>query len=286
MIRPFARKHPRTIAMTLLVALTLVLALPYLIWGPVDLTEGTGVMSFDALTTGLIWPVFLSVVLLGIVWGLDWFDITGLRGPRDKKGMRSALWIGALPTLGMASFIVALLTLPEATAPIAIIAIVLSLNFFVGLSEEIMFRGIVFGALRQKQQLITAVGLSSLAFGMLHLVNLGLGQSLPLTAFQVLNASALGALFCAVRLQTNSIWPPIFLHMIWNSYVMLGQAIAETQPGTYIAPASAELDAAAFLLPTILIVITYWVFRSYTRRTGQSLFHHAPTPAMMPPISA
>lgn len=286
MIRPFARKHPRTIAVSLFVTLTLVLAVPYAIWGVVDLTEGSGVMSFDGLTAGLIWPVFLSVVLLGIVWALDWFDITGLRGKRDKMGTRSVLWIGALPTLGAVGFIVALLISQDVTGPVAIIVIVLVLNFFVGLSEEVMFRGIVFGALRQKHQLFTAVCLSSLAFGMLHLVNLGLGQAMSLTLFQVINATALGALFCAVRLQTNSIWPPVFLHMIWNGYVMLGQALSEAQPDPFSAAQSTELDAASFLLPTILIVIAYWVFRSYTRRTGQSLFQHAPTSAMMPPISA
>jgi membrane protease YdiL (CAAX protease family) len=286
MIRPFARKHPRTIALVLFITLTLTLALPYAIWGTVDVTEGTGVMGFDDLTNGIVWQALLATILLLIVWGLKWWDITGVLGPLDKRGMRSALWVGAFPALGGLGFAVALLTTDGATGPVAIIAIVLILNFFVGLSEELMFRGFVFGALRQKNQLFTAIWLSSLAFGMLHLVNLGLGQAMSLTAFQVLNATALGALFCSIRLQTNSIWPAIFLHMIWNSYVMLGQAVSEAQPEPFAPTAPAQLGAASLVLPAILLVITFWVLRNYMRRTGQTLFHHAPTQAIIPTIGA
>ncbi|UWQ97887.1 CPBP family intramembrane metalloprotease [Rhodobacteraceae bacterium S2214] len=286
MIRHFARKHPRTIAAGLLFALTLILALPYAIWGAVDVTEGTGVMTFDALTNGVAWQAIMAITLVLIVWGLKWSDITGFQGPYDRSGIRSFLWVGAFPALGALGFSIALMTSENVAGPIAIITIVLMLNFFVGLSEEVMFRGIVFGALREKHQLITAVAISSVAFGLLHLVNLGLGQAVSLTAFQVLNATALGALFCAIRLQTNSIWPPIFLHMIWNSYVMLGQALSETEATDTENLVSSDLDASSFLLPTILIVITYWVLRSFTRRTGQSLFHKAPTPTNLPTIGA
>lgn len=286
MIRLFARKHPRTIAAGLLFALTLILALPYAIWGAVDVTDGTGVMTFDALTNGVAWQAIMAITLVLVVWGLKWSDITGFQGPYDRSGIRSFLWVGAFPALGALGFSIALMTSENVAGPIAIITIVLMLNFFVGLSEEVMFRGIVFGALREKHQLITAVALSSVAFGLLHLVNLGLGQAVSLTAFQVLNATALGALFCAIRLQTNSIWPPIFLHMIWNSYVMLGQALSETEATDTENLVSTDLDASSFLLPTILIVITFWVLRSYTRRTGQSLFHKAPTPTILPTIGA
>lgn len=287
MIRAFGKRHPRSIALVAFSLLTAIYVLPYVFLGAVDVTEGTGVLTFDALTGGVIWQIVLTVLILCMVWAVGWDDITGLRGPRDKAGMVSAYWIGAYPAIGAITFATALFSADHVSSPIAVIAVVLTLNLFVGMSEEIMFRGIIFGAIREKHTLFTAVCVSSIAFGFLHLVNLGMGQAFSLTAFQVLNATVLGVLFCALRLQTNSIWPPIFLHMIWNSYVMLGQAVVESSAEPLPnAAASTQLQPAALILPLLFLIVAVWVFYRYTRRTGHSLFRHVPKSTMVGTIRA
>jgi membrane protease YdiL (CAAX protease family) len=276
MIKAFSRQYPCTVALALLCTFTLVLALPYLIWGSVDVTEGTGVVAFDALTSGTIWQAMLAAVLVGIVGILGWSDIVGFQGPIDRAGIWSVFWVGLYPLLGVVGSIFALLSLNVASDPVAIIAVVLVLNLLVGLSEEILFRGFVFGALRQQFRLMTAIILSSLAFGMLHLVNLGVGQAISLTMFQVINATALGILFCAIRLQTNSLWPAIFLHMLWNCYVMLGQAVSESSIDQVPKPPQTDLSLINLTLPLVILTIAVLVFRSYVRRTGQSLSTRSP----------
>jgi membrane protease YdiL (CAAX protease family) len=288
MIRAFARQHPRTIAIAVLLGFIAVLALPYLIWGPVDVTEGTGVVDFTALTDGIVWQALVTAVLVGIVMILGWADIAGFQGPLDKGGLPSTYWVSAYPMIGALGFGFAVLTSDTVSGPVMMITVVLTLNLLVGLSEEVLFRGIVFGALRQRHSLMISIIVSSVAFGMLHLVNLGIGQAISLTAFQVVNATALGALFCAIRLQTNSLWPPVLLHMMWNSYVMLGQAMSEPisdaeQPAI---DASTDLTLSSFALPLILLGVAVWVLRNYVRRTGQSLIATVPVPQYPHPVSA
>jgi membrane protease YdiL (CAAX protease family) len=274
MIRRFGRQHPRSVAFVVLGAFVLLIVLPYLIWGAVDATDGTGIVNFDGLTSGIGWQATVAVVLVGIIWALDWFKVAGFHLQFDRVGLRSAYWVGAYPVVGVLGASIAVAMSPNIPNPVAIIAVVLLLNLFVGLAEETLFRGIVFGALRQKHQLFTAICVSSVAFGMLHLVNLGIGQALSLTLFQVVNATALGALFCAIALQANSIWPAIVLHMVWNSFVMLAQAVAEADPVAYQPQAdAAPLSMISFVLPVILFAIAALILRNYVRRTQQSLFH-------------
>jgi membrane protease YdiL (CAAX protease family) len=98
----------------------------------------------------------------------------------------------------------------------------------------------------------------------------------------------LGALFCAITLQTNSIWPAVFLHMIWNSGVMLMQFVSETltpHPSTQIA------DYPAISFGSIIpLLIVFWIavviLRLYSTRTGQSLRAVAPTYTVNDDISA
>ena len=288
MIRAFGRRHPTRIAVSVLVIFTLFLTLPYFIWGSEDVTGGTGVVSFDGLTGGLIWQAILALVLIAIVVLLGWLDIVGFQGPIDRFGLRTLYWVGALPLLGVIGFSFGLIRFSTESDPVHVIAIVLILNFCVGLSEELLFRGILFGGLRQRHRLITAIIASSIAFGSLHLVNLGIDQAFALTAFQVVNATALGALFCAICLQANSLWPAILLHMIWNSYVMLGQAFAEMsdQADFETLEQAPVLGIESLVLPAILFLIAILVFRKYTRRTGQSLWTVSPTPTQQASISA
>ena len=96
----------------------------------------------------------------------------------------------------------------------------------VGFLEELIFRGLLFEAMR-KDSLKAAVIVSSLTFGMGHIVNLlnGSGAELLSNLCQVLYATAAGFLFVIIFLKTKSLWPCIITHSVLNGL----SAFAATQ---------------------------------------------------------
>ncbi|MET0557866.1 MAG: CPBP family intramembrane glutamic endopeptidase [Solirubrobacterales bacterium] len=81
-------------------------------------------------------------------------------------------------------------------------------------SEEVCFRGMLFGGLRERLPRIAAALLSGLIFGGLHGLT-GLTAVPPLIVF--------GFLLALLYERTGSIVPGILLHMLNNSVALLGQ---------------------------------------------------------------
>jgi len=88
----------------------------------------------------------------------------------------------------------------------------------VGFVEEVIFRGLLFNAMR-KDGLRSAVIVSSLTFGIGHIVNLfnGSGAQLLSTLCQVGYAAAIGFLFVILFLKTGSLLPCIVTHSAVNA---------------------------------------------------------------------
>lgn len=82
------------------------------------------------------------------------------------------------------------------------------------LSEELCFRGFLFGGLRERMPRISAALLSAAIFGALHALT-GLSAVPPLIAF--------GLVLALLYEKTGSIVPGIILHMLNNSVALLGQ---------------------------------------------------------------
>lgn len=78
------------------------------------------------------------------------------------------------------------------------------------LSEEIFFRGYLFGGLRQKLPFVTAALISALIFGAFHYTGPGSLSVLPQLA-------VLGFAFAWIYEETGSIYPTIALHMANNA---------------------------------------------------------------------
>jgi membrane protease YdiL (CAAX protease family) len=81
-------------------------------------------------------------------------------------------------------------------------------------SEEVCFRGMVFGGLRTRLPRIAAALISGLIFGLLHALT-GLSAVPPLIAF--------GFILALLYEKTGSIVPGILLHMLNNSVALIGQ---------------------------------------------------------------
>ena len=79
------------------------------------------------------------------------------------------------------------------------------------ISEEIFFRGFIFGGFRRRLSFPVAAVLSALIFGLFHYTGSGSLTVVPQLAF-------LGFAFCWVYEETGSIYPTIALHMVNNAF--------------------------------------------------------------------
>jgi membrane protease YdiL (CAAX protease family) len=152
----------------------------------------------------------------------------GARGPREifeRLGLRSFdrsafKWMGLTVVLYLAFnfFYSAVITEPHqediakgfGAIPIQILLIV----FAAPVTEEVCFRGMLFGGLREKLPRIGAALICGLIFGALHAIT-GVSAVPPLIVF--------GFLLALLYEKTGSIIPGMLLHMLNNSIALLGQ---------------------------------------------------------------
>ncbi|MBQ7004220.1 MAG: CPBP family intramembrane metalloprotease [Oscillospiraceae bacterium] len=89
----------------------------------------------------------------------------------------------------------------------------------VGFLEELIFRGFLFKAMC-RDNVKTAIVVSSLTFGFGHIVNLLRGEALLETLMQLIYASAIGFCFTVLFYVSKSIIPCIIAHAVVNSTSM------------------------------------------------------------------
>ena len=86
----------------------------------------------------------------------------------------------------------------------------------VGFLEEIIFRGFLFVGMSQNS-IKSAIVVSSITFGIGHIVNLLNGEDFVPTLLQVFYAIAIGFLFTIMFYKSKSLIPCIIVHAVFNS---------------------------------------------------------------------
>lgn len=100
---------------------------------------------------------------------------------------------------------------------------------FVGYIEEMLFRGLLFSALLKSEGVVTAVTVSSVTFGIGHIVNLFTGMDTLMTLIQVVYAVAMGFMFTMVFYRSRSLWPCIISHQlidIFSYFINYGMVLS------------------------------------------------------------
>ena len=97
----------------------------------------------------------------------------------------------------------------------------------VGFLEELIFRGFLFRALC-RDSVKTAIWVSSVTFGIGHIVNLLNGAALLPTLLQLCYATAAGFLFTVMVYRWGSLWPCIVTHSLLNSLSAVAAPISQT----------------------------------------------------------
>ena len=102
----------------------------------------------------------------------------------------------------------------------------------VGFLEEIIFRGFLF-QMMAKDNIKVAIIVTSITFGIGHIINLLNGAELIPTLLQICYAITTGYLFAVILVKSKSIWPQIITHSVVNALSVFN---AENFITIYISP--------------------------------------------------
>lgn len=171
-------------------------------------SEIIGISKSVSLLVGLL----LSAILIVFLKKHELLDAYGLCAPKAslKKMLyyvpviimlTANLWYGVRLNFGVVETVLYILTM-----------------FCVGFLEEIIFRGLLFEAMR-KDSVRAAVIVSSVTFGVGHIVNLvnGSGAQLLPNMLQVIYATAAGFMFVMMYYRSKSLWTCIIAHGLFNA---------------------------------------------------------------------
>lgn len=86
----------------------------------------------------------------------------------------------------------------------------------IGFIEEIIFRGFLFKSL-EKEGINSAIIITSISFGIGHIINLINGAPVISTIIQICYAITGGYLFAIILYKSKSLWPCIITHSLINS---------------------------------------------------------------------
>ena len=199
-------------------------------------------LGTEKLVTALLGAV-LTAVLLGFIKGNDLLGKCGL----VKGSYKSGQYLYFVPLLILASTNFwggITMNMPALETVLYVLSMIA-----VGILEEVIFRGLLFTAMR-KDSLQWAVIVSSLTFGFGHIVNLLNGAQLLPTLMQIVYASAAGFLFTVIFLKSGSLLPCILTHCAINSF------------SAFAVEGSQMLDMiTAGVLTVVSVAYALWIWR-------------------------
>jgi membrane protease YdiL (CAAX protease family) len=218
----------------------------------VAITIGPGVfagaekVSIDRLVSREVGLGFvLAVAFLLVVTATFRWRGLGLRPPASRR-MLAILWMPILYILAILAGAVAV-GLPPAGA----IAIVLLNTALVGVSEELMFRGILFRGAVERFAIWPAIIITSAIFGLVHTLNGFVTGQFLLSSVQALTAFMSGLFYLAVRIRTRSLYPMVVVHALWDGSLIIFVAAMGGTTGTAVS--GAQLVAPVVMVAPLFL---------------------------------
>jgi membrane protease YdiL (CAAX protease family) len=119
--------------------------------------------------------------------------------------------------------------------------------------EEVAFRGVILSLFLTRYPKPTALVISALSFGVIHLGNLASGRELAWVLGQVLWSAVLGLFYGVLVLKSGSLWPAMLVHYLSNLFV--GSLTSYLQASASIQTQAAYGILFSFgLVPTTLMI--------------------------------
>lgn len=223
------------------------------LWGS---SINTGDLFGDPLSVfvGVALPVIVgAVILFAFAASVGWLP----RPLFARQPIRGSWWMWLAPILVGLVILLRVLGIDWASYSVGVIAVTFLAGAFVGVSEELLTRGIAVTLLRRHgyNEWVVAV-LSSLLFALLHLSNFIGGQS-PVVVFSTVGfAFGFGMMMYLTLRATGSLIWPIILHALTDPTTFLATGGIDV-PGTNTSPflAIAGLSTIVFLLFALIALI-------------------------------
>ncbi len=206
-LKSFAQQHPGKFSVLAIIAFFILYAIVTVLFAllPIALSESDKVQLADGLSRVLLCAA-LVLFLRKIYDGNFRFYFTS---ENLLQGLKRT-WFFVLVAL---SALLAVLVIRDGEGNMVLSAstifIILFSSIMTGFYEEMFFRGLLLQNLLKKG-IMKAVVISSIMFGLIHLVN-------GIVGFQVISAALFGIYLSAIYLRTKNIWPIIAIHALWDT---------------------------------------------------------------------
>jgi membrane protease YdiL (CAAX protease family) len=220
-------------------AFALLAILGWLLAGGVLALVSAALLQVPLIAEGpqMVGTLGATLILLVIAWRLGWLPGIGIAGVGSWRVwalvlpllvyLLAAYWLGFFGDL---SFDLGVFTRSESARAI------LRRQAIVGFVEETLFRGIVLFVLIRawggsRRGLVAALLTQAALFGVLHLLQVGMGSSLSEVLMVVLNSLVSGIWWGATALVWQTVWPAVLFHSASNAAVQIkGLTDAAIQP--------------------------------------------------------
>jgi uncharacterized protein len=163
-------------------------------------------LKLSEFTNQLIVEVVFCGYVILLLTRLHWWHEAGFKKPTTRRKYLAYLPLVFLP------LVVVVISGFKAASPSTVMWFAL-FTLLAGFAEEGLLRGVVLRAMLPSD-LKRAVLVSSLIFGLAHLINIWQGHSAATVIIQIIYATLLGIGFAGARLYTGTIWPAIVIHAL------------------------------------------------------------------------
>lgn len=191
-------------------------------FGAIVMTGGEDVPLDELISHQLAYPI-ISAALISVLY-IFFLKIDKQVGISFDINYKS--WVLIYPIAVIFVLLVTITIYGEGAS--GIMGWIIINTFFVGISEELMFRGVLLSSFAQKFSFWKSALIVSLLFGLIHVTNGFITGDFVNASLQAVMATLSGFLFLGIRLKTNSILPAIILHWLWDfSVFMVSTHISE-----------------------------------------------------------
>lgn len=216
------------------------------------------VASSENFRDGVVLPIGVVSVLLALVTSYFGWWKPVLFERRTLPG-----WLMLWPVLAIVSMIVNIAVDSDQwdTGFLLLLFVGFAL---VGFSEELMTRGLLLIGARSQYRELWAWLISTVCFGLMHSLNVFLGQDLGTTAVQVLSTLGSGTLLYFARRIGGTILLPMAMHALFDTTLIVHAGPAAEMNAQTASPA---VGAVIFQILGVLFLLIA-LFKRYLTRTN------------------
>ena len=236
------------------------------------------ISGYDGMS-GPIGLILSIVIMMGVYkW---WFrpEFEGmLKGDLPKGFLLGLFELGFV----ILSFLLSALTGYQIN-PKPLSAQILFVSLAAGMTEELIFRGVVVSTLmrqwKDQNKFRTAALVSGIIFGLIHALNVFAGADPLGTLFQVISAIGIGVFFSAVYLRTGSIVPCMFYHTVHDILAIAGSS-GVTDSGIIATSSLDKSDLINLVLTVVLAAIAFYMLRDAKNEEMRAIWNRKWKPAV------